>query len=49
MQDQFEILPDLTFTSALIQVCNCAKEMKGTGIESSDHFVWEYNYVFENV
>ena len=49
MQDQFKILSNLTFTSVLIQVSKCAKEMEGTGIESSDQFFWEYNYVFENV
>ena len=32
MQD-FKILPNLTFTSVLIQVCKYAKEVKETGIE----------------
>ena len=36
---EFKILPNLTFTSVLIQVCKCAKEMEGTGIESSVEFV----------
>lgn len=38
MQDQFKILSNLTFTSVLIQVRKCAKEMEGTGIESSVQF-----------
>lgn len=38
MQDQFKILANLTFTSVLIQVSKCAKEMEGTGIESSVQF-----------
>lgn len=38
MQDQFKILSNLTFTSVLIQVSKCAKEMEGNGIESSVQF-----------
>lgn len=38
MQDQFKILSNLTFTSVLIQVSRCAKEMEGTGIESCVQF-----------
>ena len=38
MQDQFKILSNLTFTSVLIQLSKCAKEMEGTGIKSSVQF-----------
>ena len=36
---EFKILPNLTFLSVLIQMCKCAKEMEGIGIESSIKFV----------
>ena len=42
MQDQFKILSNLTFTSVLIQVSKCAKEMEGTGLNLVFNF-------FENI